>query len=129
MAKPEIMVIDENTKILFAFESLLEKEGYITITAESGYQALLKITAKKPRAIFVDISLPEKNNLETIARIQEKASAIPIILLTSQHMHEADALVDKYDASGYLEKPISIEGVRDILKTLGIKQKKNIRKV
>ena len=119
MKKPEILVIDENTKILFAFESLLEREGCLTITAESAGEALLKIAAKKPKAIFVDVSQPDQNNLDTIAKIRDNNRTIPLILITSQDIKEAQILVDKFDANGFLAKPFSIDTVHTILEKTG----------
>ena len=115
MTKPEILVIDENTKILFAFESLLEREGCVTITAETAQEALLKIAARNPRIIFVDVSIPDENNLKKIQKIRERNLQIPLILITSQDDSDAEILVDKYHANGYLKKPISIANIRAIL--------------
>ena len=121
MAKPEIMVIDENTKVLYAFESLLEAEGCVTIAAETGQEALLKIANRKPAVIFIDISIPDPNNLETIKKIREIQPFIPLILITSQNAHEAELLMEKFHASGYLKKPLSIKNIRLILKDLNLK--------
>jgi DNA-binding NtrC family response regulator len=121
MTKPEILVIDENTKILFAFESLLEREGCITISAETAHQALLKIAQHKPKALFIDISLQDKGHLNIIEKIRQTHPYIPVILITSQNVRNKSELIEKFDANGYLEKPFSIETVRKVLKGLKIK--------
>ena len=68
----KVMIVDDNTKVIFALHTLLEKENCLIIEATTGAEALRKFNSKKPKAVFLDISLPDLNGLEILLKIREK---------------------------------------------------------
>jgi CheY-like chemotaxis protein len=56
--KKRILVVDDDANILRGFKSILEKEGYIVETAETGTDALIKIQKAKFTVYLVDVNLP-----------------------------------------------------------------------
>jgi two-component system OmpR family response regulator len=85
----------------------LGKEGYDTITAIEGVQALELARTNKPDLIVLDIMLPKISGFE-VCRILRKEMAIPIIMLTAR-----DDEIDKVTgldlgADDYMTKPFSM---------------------
>ena len=79
---PKIMVVDDNTKIQFAFHTLLEKEGCVIIVAKNGSEAMQRFTQKKPQAVFLDISLPDSNGLDILKQLKALNPTIPVIVIS-----------------------------------------------
>jgi DNA-binding NtrC family response regulator len=121
MKKPEVLVIDENTKVLFAFEAVLAREGCVTISAENLAEGLKKLSGNRPNAVFLDVSETQKVNYKVLQKIRDMDPTIPLILLTSHLTKEVEERYMEYNVNGYLEKPLSIEKVREVLRRLNIR--------
>jgi len=124
MKKPEVLVIDENTKVLFAFEALLVREGCIMISAGNLAEALKKMARKKPYAVFLDVSETHKINYKALHKIRDVNPTIPLILITSHLTEEVEVKYRDFNVNGYLEKPLSVEKVREVLRRLKIGSKR-----
>ncbi len=61
--KPRILVVDDDQKIHFAFRALFKKDGYATVLAKDGVDALEQIEAGNIGVIFMDISMPRLDGL------------------------------------------------------------------
>jgi two-component system response regulator (stage 0 sporulation protein F) len=118
MLKPKILVVDDNTKVLFAFQSLLKKEGVISLDAVTGMEALQKLSTEKPKAIFLDLSLPDVKGLQLLKKINKKYPRVAIIVVTSIETKELISEAMKYGAIAHLEKPFSLKAIRRILKKI-----------
>lgn len=105
------LVVDEvpsNRKIL---ELLLVSEGYQTISAEDGLQAVQLCKQRLPDMVFMDAMMPIVNGYEAAACIKTLAGSIfvPIIFLTSNEKDRG--LVECLEAGGddYIRKPFKKE--------------------
>ena len=103
----KILIVEDDPNILEVLKYNLGKEGYDTITAIDGVQALELARTNKPDLIVLDIMLPKMSGFE-VCRILRKEMAIPIIMLTAR-----DDEIDKVTgldlgADDYMTKPFSI---------------------
>jgi DNA-binding NtrC family response regulator len=115
MKNLKVMVVDDNSKIIFAFHTLLEKENCLLIEAASGAEAIRKFKAGKPKAVFLDISLPDADGLDVLKKIRKKNPSIPVIIITGIGSSELRTRALQLGAYDYLEKPLSVNHIRDIL--------------
>ena len=105
--KNKILIVEDDPNILEALKYNLTKEGYDTLTAIDGVQALEVARASKPDLIILDIMLPKMSGFE-VCRILRKEMAVPIIMLTAR-----DDEIDKVTgldlgADDYMTKPFSM---------------------
>ncbi len=114
------LVVDDvaaNRKVL---EALLKIEGYQTITAENGAQAVQLFTDLHPDIVFMDAMMPVMNGYEATTRIKALAGTefIPVIFLTA--LSEGEALVNSIEAGGdeFLSKPFKQEILRAKIKAM-----------
>jgi two-component system alkaline phosphatase synthesis response regulator PhoP len=87
----------------------LQKEGFKTIVAYDGEEALDKVTANHPDLVILDLMLPGLDGLEVckILKKEPKTSNIPIIMLTAKSQ-ETDKIVGlELGADDYVTKPFS----------------------
>lgn len=96
-----ILIIDDDLSIGNMLEKLLSKEGYGTLRAYSGTEALFILSSQTPDLILLDLMLPGLTGEELLPKIKD----IPVIVISAK----AD-VNDKVDlllggASDYLTKP------------------------
>ncbi len=104
----KILIVEDDETVL-NFENLeLSHEGYTTVTAVDGRQALEKFEAEKPDLILLDIMLPELNGIEVLRRIR-KVSQVPVILVTAKGETYDKVNGLNTGADDYISKPFAIE--------------------
>jgi signal transduction histidine kinase len=112
----KILVVDDREDNLFSIETLLEKDNYTIIKANSG-RAALKILLNQHdfSLILMDVQMPDMNGFETATIIYErdKLKQIPIIFITA-HNQEEENIFKGYRMGGvdYIYKPINPELLR-----------------
>src|SRR3954453_721462 len=112
----KILVVDDREDNLLSIETILEKDGYTLVKANSG-RAALKILLKEHdfTLILMDVQMPGMTGLETATLISErdKLKHIPIIFITAFN-YEEEYIFKGYQMGGvdYIYKPINPELLR-----------------
>jgi len=112
----KILVVDDREDNLFSIETLLEKDNYTVVKANSG-RAALKILLKEHdfSLILMDVQMPDLNGFETATIIYErdKLKEIPVIFITA-HNQEEEYIFKGYRMGGvdYIYKPVNSELLR-----------------
>ncbi|ABW69074.1 response regulator [Desulfosudis oleivorans] len=106
-----LLVIEDNAQNLYLMRFLLEKNGFSVIGAGTGRAGIEAALQNKPRAILLDIQLPEMDGYAVAAEIKKHAELanVPIIAVTSYAMVGDRERVLAAGADGYIEKPINPE--------------------
>ncbi len=110
--KTTVLVVDDDGFIRDVLASILEGGNYAVKTAENGKQAFTAFTADSEIGLIIsDMNMPEMNGMELIAKIREKGSDVPVILLTADAgMTEASPALET-GASAYLVKDENMQDV------------------
>lgn len=107
--KERILIVDDEEDILELVQYNVEREGYQTLCAVTGEQALQIVQTDKVDLVILDLMLPGINGLEvakSIKRNPQKAD-IPIIMLTAKG-EETDIITGlELGADDYITKPFS----------------------
>jgi len=108
---------DRNTAALVA--TYLEREGFRTVSAHDGEQALEMIRSHRPDFVILDIMLPKIDGWE-VCRQLRRFSDVPILMLTARE-EEIDRVAGlSLGADDYVVKPFSprelVERVKAILR-------------
>lgn len=103
----KILIVDDEKPIVDVLKFNLEKEGYKTIEAYDGEQAVTMALSAKPDLIILDVMLPKMDGFTVCKKIRTKLTC-PIIMLTAK-----DEVVDKIiglelGADDYMTKPFSV---------------------
>lgn len=124
-----ILVVDDEYKIVEVVKVYLEKSGYNVITAFNGIDAIKKYENNHIDLIILDLMLPDMSG-EDVCKILRENSNVPIIMLTAK-IQEEDAL-NGYNigADDYVTKPFSpkilVSKVNAILKRVCSNEKKKL---
>ena len=109
-ALPELLIIEDNPDIVTYIKTIL-KDKYKAHTAGNGALGIEKALEIIPDIIISDVMMPEKNGYEVCETLKqdERASHIPIILLTAKATQADKVEGLKYGADAFLTKPFDKE--------------------
>jgi CheY-like chemotaxis protein len=116
-AKPKrkILVVDDETSVLFTYRMILEEQGYSVQTALTSAEALSCVRHTCFDIVLCDLSLEQnRTGFEVFDRVHEQNANTPCVLLTGYANEEA---IERAEKAGIavLFKPID---VTDLLKTI-----------
>lgn len=108
MANETILVVEDSPTYLRQITQLLQKNGYATISAMDGEEALEKAIQEHPDLIVLDIILPKKNGFQVCRQLKTSPDTqdIKIIMLTSKSQDSDRFWGLKQGADEYLTKPL-----------------------
>ena len=103
-----ILVVEDDRNLRQTLAYNLEREGFRTLSAEDGREAIAIARREKPGLIILDLMLPEINGLD-VCRILRKEMTVPVIMLTAR-AGEADKITGlETGADDYVTKPFSMK--------------------
>jgi DNA-binding response OmpR family regulator len=117
----KILIVDDEPSIIVALQFLMEENGYITLVAFSGEEAMEAVAKHHPDLILLDVMLPVVDGFEVCQRVRENPEwkDTRIVLLTALG---SDANITKgldLGADAYVTKPFSnadlVAKVKDLL--------------
>jgi nitrogen regulation protein NR(I) len=110
-----VLVIDDDEKICWAFEQFLEDEGYKPIIANNAEEGLRVIQGLKVDAILLDVMLPGMSGLEALKQIKILQPDVSVVIMTAHDTVETTIEAMKLQAFDFLPKPIDLDRVKEIL--------------
>ncbi len=118
---PSILIADDNQQITSILEEYAKKEGYETLIALDGLNALQQFQAKHPDIVLLDLMMPGMDGF-SICREIRKTSNVPIIMITARGEDYEKIMGLDIGADDYIVKPFSpaevMARVRAILRRL-----------
>ena len=116
-----VLVVDDEKPIVDILVYNLKKEGYNTLEAADGEEAINMVTANKPDLVLLDIMLPKMDGLKVCQRIRHNYN-IPIIMLSAKDEEIDKILGLELGADDYITKPFS---VRELIARVKANLRKN----
>ncbi|HPR17471.1 MAG TPA: response regulator [Candidatus Cloacimonadota bacterium] len=114
-----ILIVDDEPINVMIADKILQKQGYLIVTAANGSEALEKVDGDTIDLILLDIMMPDMNGFEVCSRLQanDKTRNIPVIFLTA--VTDKESIVKGFEAGGedYLTKPFNIPELLARVKT------------
>src|SRR5262245_48456423 len=86
LARPRVLVIEDERALTDVLVYNLQREGYETIVAHDGQEGLRKAQMMLPDLIILDLMLPLLSGLEICRELKsgERTRGIPILMLTAK---------------------------------------------
>jgi len=105
--KPLVMVVDDSLTVRKITTRLLERSGYLVVTAKDGVDALEQLTEISPQVMLLDIEMPRMDGFELAKRLRQdsKTKGLPIIMITSRTADKHRNYALELGVNEYLGKP------------------------
>ncbi len=102
--KQKILIVDDEENICELVRLYIEKDGFDSVIANDGGEAVAKFNTEKPDLILLDIMLPIKDGWQVCREIRSQSN-VPIIMLTAKGETFDKVLGLELGADDYVVKP------------------------
>ncbi|SNB46314.1 sigma-54 dependent transcriptional regulator [Geobacter sp. DSM 9736] len=106
-----ILVVDDEESIRASLAGILEDEGFRTVCAVDGVEALAQVEREVPDLVLLDIWMPRLDGLETLQKLKEVNPGLLVIMMSGHGTIETAVRSTKLGAYDFIEKPLSLEKV------------------
>lgn len=113
--KALILLVDDEPDIVNLYSVVLQREGFVVITAKNGMEGFILAKEKKPDLILLDLKMPVMDGVETLMKLKEDpvTKDIKVVFLTAfgdpKHEIEIDAKYAKeVGAVDFLKKGMEL---------------------
>ncbi len=104
MGRPRVLLADDHTLLLGAFDKLLAADCEVVGQVSDGRAVVAAADQFKPDIVVMDISMPLLNGLEAARQIKQRAPGIKIVFVTMNEDADLAAEAFRSGASAYLLK-------------------------
>jgi DNA-binding response OmpR family regulator len=102
-----LLLVDDEPNIIELAQVYLEREGFRTISAANGKEALESVEKHRPDLVVLDLMLPEIDGLEVCRTLRKAEDPVAIIMLTARDEDIDKILGLELGADDYLTKPFN----------------------
>jgi len=106
VSHPSILVVDDEPNSLFGICQVLTDEGFHTISARNGIEALEKLKTNSVNLIITDEKMPDLSGIELLSEVKKTHQNTPVILITAFGSVSLAVEALKKGAFYFFEKPI-----------------------
>ncbi len=111
----KILIVDDDINIQRLYKEELESEGYQTVIAGNGAQALELFEKETPDIVTLDILMPDSDGISVLRSMKEKNPDIPIIMSTAYDYKDDFAV---WASEAYVVKSSDLQELKDTIKKL-----------
>jgi two-component system chemotaxis response regulator CheY len=116
MAK--ILVVDDAAFMRMRCTKLLQDNGYETIEAANGIEAVKRYMEHRPDAVLMDITMPDMDGIETLKKLVEMDSSVKVAMVTAMGQQSLVIEALKSGAKDFVVKPFNAERVLAAVKKI-----------
>src|SRR5512138_1744628 len=121
----KVLIIDDERSILDSLSSILTDEGFTVSKAMDGKEGLTLYQTEKPDIVLLDVWMPELDGIQVLRKIKNIDQNAIVIVISGHGTISTAVEAVKVGAYDFLEKPLSIEKVLEVVKRgLGTESKR-----
>ena len=111
MTADKILIVDDEQPIVRLLSMSLKSDGYETLKAFSGEEALTVFKEHAPDIVVTDIKMPGMDGLELLKKIKELDPEKEVIIVTGHGDIDSTITALQYGASDFINKPVRDEAL------------------
>jgi len=104
-----ILVAEDETSLNDLLQDALRMNGYETISAKHGLEALRLIREQKPDLVILDINMPQLDGFGVIEKLRNENNNVPVIVLTARDQRDDKTIGFGLGADDFVTKPFGLE--------------------
>ena len=103
-----ILIAEDEPDMAMGLRDNLQFEGYETVIAADGEEALKAAAAQRPDLVLLDVMMPKLDGFEVCRRLREQGFTVPILMLTAKGQEIDIVRGLETGADDYITKPFSV---------------------
>jgi signal transduction histidine kinase len=105
--KPVILIVDDQIQNILLLERLLVRQGYEILPAESGQDALEKLSGNQIDLVLLDVKMPRMSGFEVLTKLraEKKTRRIPVVMITAHGEKETRINALESGCDDFISKP------------------------
>jgi len=123
--KKRILIIEDDEEMRSLLKEFLDEEGYETDSVDNGSEAFHRLVGEVFDLVITDIRMPGLTGLDILPGVRKLQPEAPIIVMTAFGSDEVYHKVLERGATAYLEKPIHLDHLRNLIQKM-VSQKGHI---
>src|SRR6266542_784042 len=108
-----VLIVDDDNDLRDSLRRALEGEGYDTVCAPNGREALnlLHAPESRPSLVLLDIMMPEMNGLDFLDLVERDSDlcAIPVVVMTAHARERRNQAHPSRSSGRFLRKPVNLD--------------------
>ena len=117
--KGNVLIVDDDEKILEIASLMLKSIGFETITASDGAEAIdIMKDNYDINLVILDLTMPKMNGNDTYSAIRQISTDIPVIITSGYDSKRIEEEFAGKNIAGIIEKPYRMETLKDIVRSI-----------
>ncbi|HYE16747.1 MAG TPA: response regulator [Pyrinomonadaceae bacterium] len=105
MAERRVLVIEDQEDLAALYETALTEDGFRVSKAYTGEEGVALFEDNGADAVLLDMTLPEMHGVQTLQRIRELNTNVPVVVVTGETSDETRQQCERLGVQEYLSKP------------------------
>ena len=124
----KLLLIDDEADVRYSFQRIFDSPGLDLATAASGEEGLKLIPKLKPDLVLMDVRMGGISGLETLRRLRQFDTKLPVILMTAYGTTQTAIEAMKHGAYDYVLKPFDVPKLKALV-AAALKASRDMRQV
>jgi len=116
MRAVEVLIVDDDPSIRKVLPNLLSRSGYGVADAESGDDAIGKLTTTAFDVVITDLVMPGSSGLDVLRYVRGRHPKTPVIMLTAEGSIRDCVAAMRAGAFNFLTKPFQAKDLEDVVR-------------
>ena len=112
----KVLLVDDEREFVETLSERLRVRELRPTVAYDGEQALAAVEKDEPEVMILDLKMPGIDGMEVLRRIKKERPRVEVIILTGHGSQEDERRAKELGAFAYLEKPVDISILTDVMK-------------
>ena len=104
---PSLLITDDDRAFRETLQTVFEPQGYRTLLAGDGEEALRIVATEKVHLVLLDMYMPKLTGLETLRLVKQVKALLPCILLSADLDESIIEQAQRFHAFSVLSKPVT----------------------
>ncbi len=111
LSRGHILIVDDEESIRHSLQGILQDEGFTTVQASDGDEALTIMNREFPDIVLLDVWLPGLDGIQVLQAVRNQRADLGVIMMSGHANIETAVTATKLGAFDFIEKPFSLDQV------------------
>lgn len=116
MVQEQVLIVDDDRRVLFVLSEALSRRGYQVTTANSGEEALEEAGQNSFDLVITDLKMDGMSGLEFTQSLRQLDHHAPVIWITAFGCNEKRDAIAQLNVYRCLDKPLEIDVIRSTVR-------------